>query len=284
MIQELKKISIVDYLAENGHRPIETKGPTFKYRSPIRVEGKPSFHVRKSDNKWKDFGRSMKWSDIIDLVQEMQGISKGEAIAYLKGQDTKKSVVTKQEWTPGVVVDRTEPLTDNSLLEYLVSRGISVSVATKYCVQAWVKFPLGENPDKEHLYIGFKTDKGSYELRNRYSNAGKISSSPKYLTRIERGEDIVMFEGFIDFLTAETIKGSEIKKTIIILNSVTNLPYIFDSLSERHTDVFVDNDEAGDGVIKQFSSNGYNFKDQRALFGEFNDLNEWWQNKLKKYL
>lgn len=44
-LHDIKQVSIVDYLAQTGHKPKLTKGVNYWYCSPLRSELTPSFKV-----------------------------------------------------------------------------------------------------------------------------------------------------------------------------------------------------------------------------------------------
>ena len=51
-IQNIKQISITDYLQQQGYSPARVQGIHFWYCSPLRNEGTPSFKVNIERNQW----------------------------------------------------------------------------------------------------------------------------------------------------------------------------------------------------------------------------------------
>ena len=86
-IEELKRRNPIDeILAEDGYHPVFVHGTKLKYKSPLRDESSASFHVdlgKAPGGLWYDFGTG-KGGDVIDLVQELKGLSFADAIQYLR--------------------------------------------------------------------------------------------------------------------------------------------------------------------------------------------------------
>ena len=80
------------------------------------------------------------------------------------------------------IIAAKQPITDMVLCRYLKLRRIDKTVADTYCHE--VVFKFGDR-DAKHIAIGFKNSAGGYELRNSFF---KLSSSPKYVTYINNGE------------------------------------------------------------------------------------------------
>ena len=81
-IQNIKQISITDYLQQQGYSPARVQGIHFWYCSPLRNESTPSFKVNTERNQWYDFGTG-EHGDIIDLVRALQHCTMNEAIELL---------------------------------------------------------------------------------------------------------------------------------------------------------------------------------------------------------
>ena len=81
-LHDIKQVSIVDYLAQTGHKPKLTKGVNYWYYSPLGSELTPSFKVNAERNQWYDFGTG-DHGDIIDLVCALQHCSTAEAMRSL---------------------------------------------------------------------------------------------------------------------------------------------------------------------------------------------------------
>lgn len=81
-IQNIKQISITDYLQQQGYSPARVQGIHFWYCSPLRNENTPSFKVNTERNQWYDFGTG-EHGDIIDLVYALQYCTISKAIELL---------------------------------------------------------------------------------------------------------------------------------------------------------------------------------------------------------
>lgn len=92
-----------------------------------------------------------------------------------------------------------------ALVGYLASRGIVPSVAAAFCRE--VRYEVN---GCAFFAVGFRNDAGGWELRSARFKGG---SSPKHITTLDNGSDMAMaFEGFIDFLSYLSLKGTRYRR------------------------------------------------------------------------
>lgn len=271
-IQHIKQIPITDYLQQQGYTPTRVQGVHYWYGSPLRKDNTPSFKVNTERNQWYDFG-SGEHGDIIDLVCALHRCTISEAIGFLSG--TKQ--VAHQEFSFGgdrkfserkLEILSAQPLSNPNLLRYLAARAIPLSIASTYCSEV-----LFQNMKRTYYAIGFANDALGWEIRNMYF---KGCIAPKAVTTIKRGADrLQIFEGFMDFLSWQTLNPSSTCDAII-LNSLALLPRIKEQIAGyREVESFLDNDDAGHksfAVLKQMLPQ---IVDGAVRYREHKDLNEW---------
>ena len=271
-IQRIKQIAITDYLQQQGYAPARVQGIHYWYYSPLRNESTPSFKVNTERNQWYDFG-SGEHGDIIDLVCALHRCTISEAIRLLSGAKQ----VAHQEFSFGgerkiserkLEILSAQPLTNPYLLRYFAERGISLSIANRYCSE--IRY---NNTNRTYYAIGFANDAGGWEIRSPYF---KGCIAPKAITTISKGTDILqIFEGFMDFLSWQTLNPSSTCDTIV-LNSLALLPRIQEKIKGyKQVESFLDNDDAGRKsfeVLKQFYPHVI---DGSVRYGAHKDLNEW---------
>ena len=280
-IQNNKQISITDYLQQHGYSPARVQGIHFWYCSPLRNEGTPSFKVNIERNQWYDFGTG-EYGDIIDLVRTLQHCTMYEAIELLIGS---KQIV-HQDFSFGgerktskhkLEILSAQPLSNPNLLRYLAARAIPLPIAKAYCSEV-----LFQNMNRTYYAIGFANDALGWEIRNMYF---KGCIAPKAITTIKRGTDrLQIFEGFMDFLSWQTLNPSSTYDTIV-LNSLALLPRIQEKIkSYKQVESFLDHDDAGRKsfeVLKHFCPS---IIDGSVRYQTHKDLNEWLvaQSKVKE--
>ena len=280
-IQNIKQISITDYLQQQGYSPARVQGIHFWYCSPLRNESTPSFKVNTERNQWYDFG-SGEHGDIIDLVCALHRCTISEAIRLLSGAKQ----VAHQEFSFGgerkiserkLEILSAQPLSNPYLLRYLAARAIPFPVASAYCSEV-----LFQNMNRTYYAIGFANDALGWEIRNMYF---KGCIFPKAITTISKATDVLqIFEGFMDFLSWQTLNPSSTCDTIV-LNSLALLPRIQEKIkSYKQVESFLDNDDAGCksfAVLKQIFPQ---LLDGAARYRVHKDLNEWLvaQSKVKE--
>ena len=275
-IQNIKQISITDYLQQQGYAPARVQGIHYWYYSPLRNERTPSFKVNTERNQWYDFG-SGEHGDIIDLVCALHRCTISEAIRLLSGAKQ----VAHQEFSFGgerkiserkLEILSAQPLSNPYLLRYLAARAIPLPVASAYCSEV-----LFQNMKRTYYAIGFANDALGWEIRNMYF---KGCIAPKAITTIKRESDrLQIFEGFMDFLSLQTLHPSSTCDAIV-LNSLALLPRIQEKIKGyKQVESFLDNDDAGRKsfeVLKQFYPQ---IIDGSVRYRTYKDLNEWLVSK-----
>ena len=280
-IQHIKQIAITDYLQQQGYAPARVQGIHYWYYSPLRNERTPSFKVNTERNQWYDFG-SGEHGDIIDLVCALHRCTISEAIRLLSGAKQ----VAHQDFSFGgerKIYDRkleilsAQPLSNPYLLRYIVERGIPLCIANRFCSE--IRY---NNTNRTYYAIGFSNDAGGWEIRSPYF---KGCIAPKAITTISKGTDVLqIFEGFMDFLSWQTLNPSSTCDTIV-LNSLALLPRIQEKIkSYKQVESFLDNDDAGRKsfeVLKHFCPS---IIDGSVRYRTHKDINEWLvaQSKVKE--
>lgn len=156
-----------------------------------------------------------------------------------------------------------------ALLKYLADRGIPRNIAQRWCVQ--VDYRLH---GKDYYAIGFENNAHGFELRNSFY---KGSYPPKHITHIADGNTRCnVFEGFIDFLSAERLGYNEGLDTIV-LNSVANLQKAITPLGDYTViQCYLDNDTAGRAALARLQREfGDKVMDKSALYPNHKDLNDY---------
>ena len=183
---------------------------------------------------------------------------------------------------------RTEPsfqhlevrdLTHPALLRYLEGRGINIELAKRECKELHFT-----NNGRPFFAIGFPNMTGGYEVRNSFF---KGCIAPKDITHIrqqgEPREKCLVFEGFMDFLSADTL-GIGGNGDSLVLNSVANVGKAVKHLDGYgRIDCFLDRDEAGRRTLEALKGHyGGRVCDRSALYDGCKDLNEYLQLTAKK--
>ena len=272
-IDEIRIIPLVELLNQLGYQPTGRDSKGLWFYAPYRSERKPSFHVNPRKNLWFDFGTGA-GGDIFSLAGEMSGetdfLRQADYIAEkmrLPVAKPYKPVPFKEEPTfENVRVSRLE---SPALLKYLADRGIPRDIAQCFCVQ--VDYTLH---GKNYYAIGFENNAHGYELRSSFF---KGSYPPKHITHIaNRNPRCNVFEGFIDFLSAERL-GYNDGLDIIVLNSVANVGKAITPLADYTViQCYLDNDAAGRSALARLQREfGDMVMDKSALYPDHKDLNDY---------
>ena len=256
-----------------GYQPTGRDSKGLWFYSPYRSERKPSFHVNPRKNLWFDFGTGA-GGDIFSLAGEMSGETDFLKQADYIAEKMRLPVAIPYKPTPFVE----EPTFENIevsrlespvLLRYLADRGIPKEIAQRYCVQ--VDYELH---GKRYYAVGFPNNANGLELRNPFF---KGSYPPKHITLIANGNARCnVFEGFIDFLSAERLGYNDGLDTIV-LNSVSNLQKAIPALGDYTViQCYLDNDTAGRAALARLQREfGDRVMDKSALYPDHKDLNDY---------
>ncbi|MCI5165519.1 MAG: DNA primase [Candidatus Electrothrix sp. GM3_4] len=230
-------------------------------------------------NTWYDFGEG-KGGTIIDLViaqfnTDVSGALEKLESAFCGGitAPAPRLVEPKIKESEYFITD-IKPLSYLPLISYLNERKIDLQIAKKYVIELYYK-----KGSDSYFTIGFENDSGGYETRN---SLFKRSFSPKDITTIQGNLDskkILIFEGFIDFLSYLTyIQKQELDDHIIILNSVSLYQMAIEKIKKiSPSDLlfYLDNDEAGEKAKKKIiRETGLKGHSQNSYYSEYNDLND----------
>ena len=275
-LHDIKQVSIVDYLAQAGHKPKLSKGVNYWYCSPLRTELTPSFKVNAERNQWYDFATG-DHGDIIDLVCALQHCTTAEAIrriAALKGVRLAPSfsfggTTPVRSQAPSMELIGVQAVKHPKLLLYLSERGLQPSDVSPFLSEVYYRVS-----EKCFFALGFPNDAGGWELRNPYF---KGCFAPKAITTLKGNDShkLQLLEGFMDFLSWRELHP-EGQADSIVLNSLTLLPKLIPTLHPYPIiESLLDNDEAGDRATKQLFDAGLPVKDMRACYAPYKDINEY---------
>ena len=273
-LTEAKNKDLVTYLSSLGYEPARIRNADYWYRSPLRLERTPSFKVNRKLNRWYDHGLG-RGGNLVDFAIQYHNCTIGELLknlhadlSFQKPLSHDPQAVPKNE---KLRIVEEASIRSFSLLQYLKQRRISIDIAEQYCRE--LRYELG---GKTYYGIGFRNDAGGYEIRNPYF---KGSSSPKDITSFDNSaSEVLVFEGFMDFLSFRSIHKNEGEKTpdVIVLNSLS----FFEkgrSFMERHTSIrlYLDRDESGQSCSRHALSLSSKYRDESALYQNYKDLNDW---------
>ncbi len=275
--EQTKEMDLVDYLASINLHPTKISHADYWYISPFRDEKTASFKVNRPGNVWFDHGEGI-GGTIIDFGIKYFNCSIPDLLEKLSNSFLfQQSIINYSFHQPvsqiehPIAILSVQPIQSLELQHYLSHRKIALDIATKYCRQ--VAFKLN---DRTHQALGFPSDKGGYELR---SPNYKGSNSPKAVTTIQNGsQNLVVFEGFFDFLSYCTINKNQslAQYDFLVLNSTAflekNRPFMD---TYPRVNLYLDNDSTGKACTTKAQSWGSQYADQSHQYSGYKDLNEW---------
>ena len=270
-----RSVGIESVLEKLGARRACGRGARLLYHCPFREDRNPSMYVNVDKGTWVDMANPDEFKgDGIKLVELTLNLRPLEAAKYIVGEGVISSNARPQSYTPRRVqrVDSIEytvhELEHPALLDYLNSRGIPANLAKRLCKEIHIG---------RLFFIGFPSQNGGYELRNKL---GKRSLGNKNISVLGTGDKAIIFEGFIDYLSHLRIYGFLEDHKYIVLNSVCNLQKVIDHFNvfglPQHIQLWLDNDDAGrNAAIFLTEKLQCSIEDMSSVYASYNDVNDW---------
>jgi Toprim domain-containing protein/CHC2-type zinc finger protein len=289
--KEACELDLVQLLKSLGHEPTIVRNHDYWFKSPFRVERTASFKVNQNRNIWYDFGEGI-GGDLIDFGVRYFNCSVSKLLDYLSNNSFRDHLsfhphILKERLPPAganhpagenkevdtckILILGERPLMADSLVQYLKSRCIPVEIAQTFCRE--IDFELY---GKRQIAVGFKNNKGGFELRNEHF---KASSSPKDVTLIDRASDkLIVVEGFFDFLSYQALQLNPTQlSNFLVLNSLSFFLRSKDLMDNyKKVNLYLDRDEKGMQCTRtalQWDSTKY--IDLGTFLQPGQDLNAW---------
>ena len=251
-----KRLPLADFLAALGHKPASVRGKDLWYLSPLRKESTPSFKVDSSRNVWYDHGEG-RGGTVIDFVQALYGdqdVSRALRVIASVAGDLGRAVPVPEPRPiaprTAAAAERVSRLADPRLVRYLEeTRGIPLSVAAPHVAEVRYRNKEG----KGFTAIGFRNRSGGYELRSP-SFKGTLGTKDVSVIGDPASGPVRVFEGFSDFLSAQSLWPEERGMPAVVLNSVALAPKAAElvRLSGSPCLAFFDADDAGSRALSVF--------------------------------
>lgn len=300
-IAQAKKISIVAYLAQMGHKSVKFEGGQHLYRSPFRDEKKGSFYVKDNAGKdgedlWFDYGLGGDaGGDIIRLAQLLHNFSSvSETLTHLADYSSEYFIkkinpsfnqqsIFDTNNSKIEIVGSPMPLNHFVLLKYLREvRKIPDHISQRYL--SMVYYTHDKAQGKKYFAFAWLNQSGAYEIRGAGEKSFKSISGRKDITVIPyigQSHKAFIFEGMLDFLSALAMKKtSSLDGIVIILNGSALVKRILPILENKSIEIihsFMDNDTAGRQATNRIIEL---FHDTEVIvhtfYHEYKDVNEYW--------
>ena len=270
-----REVSIEIILDKLGAKRAGGTGNRLLYHCSFREDRNPSMYVNLTRGTWVDMANPDEYKgDGIKLVELTLNLRPLEAAKYIVGESVVSSNASTQINTSRRVQreDSTEytvhELDHPALLDYLNSRRIPANLAKRFCKEIHIG---------RLFYLGFASQKGGYELRNKF---GKRSLGNKNISVLGTGDNAIIFEGFIDFLSHLRIYGYLAEHKYIVLNSVCNLEKVIEHFNvfglPNHIQLWLDNDDAGRNAAIYLTEKLHcDIEDMSSVYASYNDVNDW---------
>lgn len=275
IFEKARKVGIEEILQRLGARRAGGRGSRLLYHCPFREDRNPSMYVNTDKGTWVDMANPDDYKgDVIRLVGLTLNMRPLEAARYIVGENAEAMEARPQTYNSRCAGEtRTSQysvhdLKHPALIDYLASRGIPDKLAKRLCKEIHIG---------RLFYIGFPSQNGGYELRNKL---GKRTLGNKSISILGTGDRAIIFEGFMDFLSHLRIYGFIADHKYIVLNSVCNVEKVIEHFNvfsmPQHVELWLDNDEAGRNATTVLTEKLIcATEDKSCVYAPHNDVNDW---------
>ena len=295
-IEQAKAIPLAVIFEKIGLSPTKPEhNKQLWYLSPWRAEKTASLHVHTGKNLWYDFGEGVGGSGV-DLVCHYLKAS-GEcntvpdALRWLHNMTLPSLIVPinalneQEAETPKLLLKAKQKLAHPALISYLKKRGIPLSVGSRYLEELRVQ---NSETKKTFFTLGMPNEKGGHELRNPFFKGNVGVKAVSFIRgSVPKPEQIHLFEGGMDALSALSQQPDLAKDDIMVLNSVSMLkqaaPYLYD-YGYKVAFTWFDNDTGGKGatlaIAEYLKSQNIKHQLMNNTYARFKDVNAAHMHKL----
>lgn len=279
VIEQVRQIPITEFLEKLGFRCVERYGGNYRYENPLRQEANPSFDVNPNKNVWIDRGTN-EGGNIIKLMVLLKKCSFPEAVKILS-EDNIYFSFRRPDTSGGFTTDKSKiydfevkALSEPKLFSYLTNRKIDINVAAQYVKEAHYKI---EGLPSTFYAIAFPSRKGGYELRSANFKGCYFSKSISAFKASCSTPNLLLFEGFMDFLSYLTRQHSSfLQDHVIVLNSLTLLTdSLIEKISRFTVHAFLDNDTSSKKAIAKLEKKSISLVDHSFEYQDYKDYNEY---------
>lgn len=299
-VKQAKLISLTGILKQLGHEPVARRSNgDLRYLSPFRDETEPSFDVDPRRNIWHDFaiggGTVIDFalqyfscgtvSDALRELERFQGVGNVDASPLplfphepsLSTSALSSFASPKTSGAPtGITLKHVQPLQNRALIQYLDKRAIPAEYARPYVQEAYYSVA---GRDRTYFALAFPNLSGGMELRNPYFKcvAGNKDVS-LILPDSEELSDIMIFEGFMDFISALVYWKTPAPETAaLILNSVAlknKAIAVIRQFDVSNVQLYLDRDDSGRRLTEEFQAiDRMTWLDKSDLYNGYKDFN-----------
>ena len=308
-----EKYNIKDYLDYVGifytidsNNDLLVKSPTNPHQKTESLRIRANY--RGNYNYFKDF-LTDKIGDLLNFVEYYHNLNTKEAIELLKDvfnehnldklneiKERNKAFIEAvqqkiEKQNNNIEIKKIQDLKNQALIDYLQSRKIDLMTAQAANIKEI--YYINKNNNKNYFALCFENNSGGYEIRNSYFK-GSLGTKDITLIENENSDEINIFEGFLDYVTAIKISKNKILiQNNIILNSVVEAKKAIETIEKmnniKKVKLYLDNDAAGKETSKLITEKlskkkeDIEIEDRSKFYTNYNDLNDFLnKKKLKK--
>lgn len=298
-MDDLRELSIADFLARLGHRPVRKSGKELFYHSMLREtkQDTPSLTVWDEGGKWIDRGGpnstgiqggsivqlglaywpQLSFVEVLNKIKETCDMQVSTIPAYKPVQYPKES--EPKGYTFELV--RSQPIGKNFVLtNYLESRGL-LDIADGHLNEIYYR-NRNNNENKNIFYaVGWKNELGNWEFTS--AKGFKSSIGAKGISVISGNpHHVALFEGYMDYLSWLKIKRPVPAPTVIVLNSIVQLKTAIERTKNMpNVDVYFDNDDPGRNCTQRLIEAIPHAKDHSHEYRGYKDYNAMLKEAMK---
>lgn len=298
-----EQIDLESYLASLGHYPSSKKGSDIWYVSPFHEERTPSFKIDSRHQIWYDHSMGV-GGDLVDFGIKYHGCSYAELLQkfkdFLSFQPQQSQLIERKrsdgntgkastEDARKLIITDERPIFKYYLKSYLSERCIPLDLAKVYLSEVDFINKSAKDPNKVYTTLGFKNDKGGYELRSKNFKGSSMPKATTFISNLpgeisktipNKEQSIAVIEGSFSFLSFKVLwfhnkLDTPLPDNFLILNSLSFFRKSFEFMEGfGATMLFLDNDPRGKSATAEALERKKNYIDYSTCCGNHDDLNK----------
>ncbi|WPU95759.1 toprim domain-containing protein [Mucilaginibacter sabulilitoris] len=283
-------ISLVELLARLGYEPFKKSGKELMYFSMLRsAENTPSLCVNEELGVWYDHGtgkggtmiefakaywQGLSFVEILDRIRQAADLSIDNASRKTSPERNRDQRPRAPVKIPHYLVEQVKDLGNNpAITAYLQYRNIW-HVAGNQLKEVYYYVEDEKKNRKQFFAAGWQNENGGWEVRNKYFK-GCLGRKGMSFIGTKDQRDLVLFEGYVNYLSWLTEHQKKAPKNILVLNSLSFLTAAIErSRHFEHVEVYFDHDPAGIQATEKLLKTLPHATDQSGIYQQYNDYNE----------
>lgn len=299
--EQAKSIPLAFIFDKLGYQPLQDKNHETLYQSPFSKREGDHLRLMKNQNIWIDEGINKRGNPVTFIITYLKFIgnlhSEKHALRWLEKITGSKPVIPRISLDknireePGVRVKKIGKIEDQETIDFLSSKGVPHTLASRHMKQVQAYIPRLKKSIKA---VGLQNEDRGWEIFNPdYPHLFTGTRNIYYIRgRTPEPSGVHIFTNIFDYYAAVITNGKRLKfdDASIIINSLTLLPKLKPHLRPKRFEIahtWMPNSEQGRMATKSLDdffrlAPAIKHLPQNKLYEGYEDINSWHCAEIEK--